>query len=99
MSYIPLSDEETRVIFTKEALSGLRSLDATKQIQVLKKLVSIAEADTSPSVRCVGASGFANVSPRTAADRSGRANRRAEGSSTGYPLTTRYIRAVVVFFI
>lgn len=49
MGYIPLSDEETAVIFGDEARQGLQALDATQQEQVLNRLLSIVESESPPS--------------------------------------------------
>ena len=49
MSEIPLTDEETRVIFAGEAASNLRSLEGSEQNQIISRLVDILERDTPPS--------------------------------------------------
>lgn len=49
VGYIPLSDEETVVIFGDEARHGLQSLDAIQQEQVLNRLLSIVESKSPPS--------------------------------------------------
>lgn len=49
MSPIPLSDEDTRVIFSDEALDRLDRLEGSQQKQLLRRLLSIVEAETPPS--------------------------------------------------
>lgn len=49
MSRVPLSDEETQVIFASETLDNLKSLDATKQELVLSRLADIASSESPPS--------------------------------------------------
>jgi len=49
VSRVPLSDEETYVIFTEKSLAGLQSLDGSKQQQVLQKLLAITESASPPS--------------------------------------------------
>lgn len=49
MGYIPLTDEETRVIFAGETTHNLRTLDASPQEQVLRRLLSIVESESPPS--------------------------------------------------
>ena len=49
MSPIPLSDEDTRVIFSNEAKDRLDRLEGSQQKQLLRRLLSIVEAETPPS--------------------------------------------------
>ena len=49
MSEIPLTDEETRIIFAGEAASNLRSLEHSEQEQIIKRLCAILESDAKPS--------------------------------------------------
>mgnify|MGYP006296066865 CR=1 FL=1 len=49
MSRIPLSDEETKVIFTEEAKRNLDALTADVQPPVLKQLLTLTEKTTPPS--------------------------------------------------
>lgn len=49
MSWIPLTDEETRVIFAGEAASNLGSLEGSEQRQAINRLVSILENEANPS--------------------------------------------------
>lgn len=49
MSRVPLSDEETRVIFAGEAASNFGSLEGSEQQQVINRLVDILEHDSVPS--------------------------------------------------
>lgn len=49
MSRVPLSDEETRIIFAGEAASNLQSLEGSEQKQILNRLVNILESGASPS--------------------------------------------------
>jgi len=49
VSRIPLSDEETRVIFAGEAAANFGSLEGSEQQQVINRLVSILENDAVPS--------------------------------------------------
>lgn len=49
MAPIPLSDEETRIIFGEEAGEGLDALDAPQQEQVLRKLLDVMEGAAPPS--------------------------------------------------
>ena len=49
MAPIRLSDEETRVIFGDEALSGLGDLEASQQRQILRRLLDIMEKSAPPS--------------------------------------------------
>ena len=49
MSRIPLSNEETRVIFAGEAASNFGALEGSEQQQVINRLVSILENDAVPS--------------------------------------------------
>lgn len=49
MGYVPLSDDETRVVFTDESARNVASLDAGEQKQVLRKLITIAGHDAPPS--------------------------------------------------
>lgn len=49
MTRYSLSDEETVVIFAKEARANLDDLDATKQRSVLSRLEDIADSSVPPS--------------------------------------------------
>lgn len=49
MSRVPLSDDETRVVFSEEATANLSSLDADQQEQILRRLLNIAESQSPPS--------------------------------------------------
>lgn len=49
MSRVPLSDEETRVIFAGEATAGFAELDASEQQEVVNRLLSIVESEAPPS--------------------------------------------------
>lgn len=49
MPPIPLSDEETRIIFGEQAGNGLDALDASQQEQILRKLLDIMEGEAPPS--------------------------------------------------
>ncbi|MFC5135985.1 MULTISPECIES: hypothetical protein [Haloferacaceae] len=49
MSYVPLSDDETRVIFTSEASSNLAGLEGSEQQAILKKILSILQSESPPS--------------------------------------------------
>ena len=49
MSRIPLSNEETRVIFAGEAASNFGALEGSEQRQVINRLVSIVENEAVPS--------------------------------------------------
>lgn len=49
MAYVPLSDDETRVVLSKESVSRLRSLGRDRQQQVLGKLIEVADHEVPPS--------------------------------------------------
>lgn len=49
MSYVSLSDEETRVIFAGEAAAGFAALDASKQEEVITRLLNIVTSEMPPS--------------------------------------------------
>jgi hypothetical protein len=49
VSRVPLSDEETYVIFAAETLSNLQSLDGSKQQQILSRLLDIVASANLPS--------------------------------------------------
>lgn len=49
MSRVPLSDEETRVIFAGEAAQSLADLDASGQEAILRKLLNVVASDAPPS--------------------------------------------------
>ncbi|WP_136690058.1 hypothetical protein [Halorhabdus amylolytica] len=49
MSRVPLSDEETRVIFAGEAAANLSELDASEQEAVIQRLLNIVESEAPPS--------------------------------------------------
>ncbi|KKF40129.1 hypothetical protein FK85_22930 [Halorubrum saccharovorum] len=49
MSYVPLSDDETRVIFTSEARSNLAGLEGSEQQAILKKILSVLQSESPPS--------------------------------------------------
>ena len=49
MSRVPLSDEESRVIFAGEAASNFGALEGSEQKQVINRLVTILESETKPS--------------------------------------------------
>lgn len=49
MSRVPLSDEETRVIFAGEAAEGFAELDASEQEEVIRRLLNIVTSDVPPS--------------------------------------------------
>lgn len=48
MNYIPLTDEETYVIFGGETIDNLDSLDATKQRIAIERLLTIATSHAPP---------------------------------------------------
>ena len=57
MSRVPLSDEETWVIFAGEAFEGLAELDASGQQEVITRLLNIVSSDAPPSsfvYECIG---------------------------------------------
>lgn len=49
MSRVPLTDEETRVIFAGEAAENFGSLEGSEQRDVLNRLINILESDVIPS--------------------------------------------------
>ncbi len=49
MSRVPLSDEETRVIFTEEVATNLAALDKTDRTAVISRLINIVTNDAPPS--------------------------------------------------
>ncbi|WP_460921728.1 hypothetical protein [Salinarchaeum chitinilyticum] len=49
MRRVPLSDEETRVIFAGEAARCLAELDATGQEEIVSRLLNIVASDALPS--------------------------------------------------
>lgn len=49
MSRVPLSDEETRVIFAGEAAKNFGTLEGSEQKQVINRLVDILEHEAVPS--------------------------------------------------
>jgi hypothetical protein len=49
VSEIPVTDEDSRVIFAGEAASNLDSLEGSEQEQVLTRLCAILESDAKPS--------------------------------------------------
>lgn len=49
MSRVPLSDEETRVIFAGEAAGNFGALEGSEQKQVLNRLVAILKNEAVPS--------------------------------------------------
>lgn len=49
MSEIPLSDEETKVIFAEESRDNLAELDPTKQAEVINRLLNIVRSASDPS--------------------------------------------------
>jgi len=49
VSRVPLSNEETRIIFAGEATSNLQSLEGSEQHQILSRLVNILENEAKPS--------------------------------------------------
>lgn len=49
MSRVPLSDEETRVIFAGEAAADFAELDASEQEAVLRRLLNIVTSEAPPS--------------------------------------------------
>jgi len=49
VSRVPLSDEESRVIFAGEAASNFGALEGSEQKQVINRLVTILESETKPS--------------------------------------------------
>lgn len=49
MSKIPLTDEETLIVFAGEAASNLGSLEGSEQEQIISRLLSILESDAKPS--------------------------------------------------
>lgn len=49
MRAVPLSNEETRVIFAADSLSGLADLEGRKQKAVLHCLINIIESESKPS--------------------------------------------------
>ena len=51
MREVPLSNEETRVIFTGQSLSGLADLEGSKQKAVIHCLISIIESASKPRSR------------------------------------------------
>lgn len=48
MSYIPLTDEKSRVIFAGELVSNLNSLDADEQREVLNRLLTVIDSAAPP---------------------------------------------------
>jgi hypothetical protein len=48
VSFVPLSNEKTRVIFAASSLSGLAKLDGRKQKGVLRCLISVIESESKP---------------------------------------------------
>jgi hypothetical protein len=49
VAYIPLSDDETRLVLSEESVSNLGSLGSDRQRQVLKKLIDVADHEAPPS--------------------------------------------------
>lgn len=49
VSRVPLSNEETRVIFAGEAAEGLGKLDASEQEAVISRLLNIVTSEAPPS--------------------------------------------------
>lgn len=49
MSYVPLSDGETRVIFAGEAVDDFATLDASQQEEVITRLLNIVTSEAPPS--------------------------------------------------
>lgn len=49
MSRVPLTDEESRVIFAGETVSNLDSLDANEQSDVLNRLLTVTDSVAPPS--------------------------------------------------
>lgn len=49
MSRVPLSDEETRVIFAGEAAADFAELDASEQEAVLRRLLNIVTSEAPPN--------------------------------------------------
>lgn len=48
MRAVPLSNEETRVIFAADSVSGLAELEGSKQKAVLRCLINIIESESKP---------------------------------------------------
>ena len=49
MSRVPLSDEETRIVFAGEAAAGFAALDASQQEEVITRLLNIVMSEAPPS--------------------------------------------------
>jgi len=49
VSYVSLSDEETRVIFAEEAAADFAALDASEQEEVITRLLNIVTSEAPPS--------------------------------------------------
>lgn len=49
MSRIPLTDEETRVIFAGEAATNFGALEGSEQRQIISRLVDILQSEAIPS--------------------------------------------------
>ena len=49
MNYIPLSDEEPRVIFAGEAATAFGQLDASGQEEVIRRLLNVVTSEAPPS--------------------------------------------------
>lgn len=49
MNRVPLSDEETRVIFGGEAVTDFAELDVSEQEEVISRLLNIAMSEAPPS--------------------------------------------------
>lgn len=49
MNYVPLSDEETRVIFAEEAAVNFAGLDASEQEALITRLLNIVSSEAPPS--------------------------------------------------
>lgn len=49
MSRVPLSDEETKVIFAEAALEALDQLDAGEQREIINRLLNIVSSQSLPS--------------------------------------------------
>jgi len=49
VSRVPLSDEETKVIFTETALDTLADLDAGEQREIISKLLNVVSSQSLPS--------------------------------------------------
>ncbi|CAM2996671.1 hypothetical protein [Halobacterium salinarum] len=49
MSYVSLSDEETKVIFAGEAATDFAALDASEQEEVITRLLNIVTSEAPPS--------------------------------------------------